>query len=287
MLSDLKNKIKAAALPKQMTDGSITPALTVAQVEELAIRFGTDGKTIETAALEEGIIPERYARNFQTLSCNEQIRLLNSRVTVAGLGGLGGTVIECLSRAGVGHLNLIDGDRFEDHNLNRQLLCTQDRVGLSKARSAAERICRINGSATVQAHNEFLVPKNAARLVRDCDVVVDCLDDIETRFTLESAAKEAGLPMISAAIAGLSGHVTTIYPQDQGLSLIYGKREELKSPKGAEAVLGCLPQAVVLIGAAESAEVIKVLLGQEQNTLRNHMLMVDLGTNAYEVLALV
>jgi molybdopterin/thiamine biosynthesis adenylyltransferase len=92
--------------------------------------------------------------------------------------------------------------------------------------------------------------------------------------------------MISAAIAGLSGHVTTIYPQDQGLSLIYGRREALKTAKGVETVLGCLPQAVVLIGAAESAETVKVLLGQEGNTLRNRMLMVDVATNTYEVLSL-
>lgn len=286
MPSDLKSTIEAAALPKQMADGNIEPALTVAQVEELAIRFGTDGKFIEIAALESGVVPERYARNFNTFDTVDQIRLLKGTATVVGLGGLGGTVIECLARAGVGHLNLVDGDRFEDHNLNRQLLCTQDRVGQTKARSAAERVCRVNSSISVQAHHEFLTPKNAARLISSSDVVVDCLDNIETRFVLEASAKEAGLPMVSAALAGLSGHVTTIFPQDDGLSLIYGPREDLQQSKGAETVLGCLPQAVVLIGAAESAEAVKILLQQEKTALRNRMLVVDVADNTYEVIRL-
>ena len=285
-MQDIKTSILAAALPKPMSDGNMVPTLTVDQTQELALRLATDNKTIEIAALQEGIMPVRYARNFNVFDYSDQICLLQSRVTVVGLGGLGGTVIECLARAGVGHLSLIDGDRFEDHNLNRQLLSSQDRLGTSKVASAAERIRQINSSTTVQVFNEFLTSANASGMVRDSDVVVDCLDSIEARFTLEAASKAAQLPMVSAALAGLCGHVTTIYPQDQGLSLIYGNPDTLKASKGAETVLGCLPQAVVLVAAAESAEVVKVLLAQESNTLRNRMLMVDVTSNTYEVLRL-
>jgi molybdopterin/thiamine biosynthesis adenylyltransferase len=186
----------------------------------------------------------------------------------------------------VGQLNLVDGDRFEDHNLNRQLLCTQHRIGTSKARAAAERVCAINSSLAVEAYEEFLDSKNAPRLIRDSDAVVDCLDNIESRFVLEAAAKAANIPMVSAAVAGLSGQVTTIFPQDEGLELIYGPIDRLTSPKGAETVLGCLPQAVGLIAAAESGEVIKVLLGQDKQLLRNQMLWVDMSANTYETLKL-
>ncbi len=278
--------IEQAALPKQMPDGNLEPTLTMAQIEELAIRFGVDGKAIEIAALEIGVIPERYSRNFNTYGTREQIQLLKSKAVIVGLGGLGGTLTEWLARAGIGHLILIDGDRFEDHNLNRQLLCTQDRLGTSKARAAAERVCRINSSITVQSHAEYLVSENSARLVSEADVVVDCLDNIQSRFMLETAAKENRLPFVSAAVAGLSGHVTTIFPQDTGLELIYGPRKELKATKGAETTLGCLPQAVGFIAAAESAEVIKVCLGQTQGLLRHQMLMVDMATNTFEVLRL-
>ena len=283
---ELKTTIEAECSPKQMPDGTKASVLTASQIEALALRFDTDGKTIEIAALENGVYPERYARNFKTYRPQNQIRLLKSKVTVVGLGGLGGTVIEWLTRAGVGQLNLVDGDRFEDHNLNRQLLCTQHRIGTSKARAAAERVCAINSSLAVEAHEEFLDAKNASRLIKDSDAVVDCLDNIESRFVLEAAAKEANIPMVSAAVAGLSGQVTTIFPQDKGLELIYGPIDVLTSPKGAETVLGCLPQAVGLIAAAESGEVIKVLLGQDKQLLRNQMLWVDMSANTYETLKL-
>jgi molybdopterin/thiamine biosynthesis adenylyltransferase len=287
VLSELKSTIENVALPKQMPDGALEPTLSVAQIEELAIRFGTDGKTIEITALEKGILPERYLRNFKSFNLSDQLRLLKSKVAVVGLGGLGGTVLEWLARAGVGHLNLIDGDRFEDHNLNRQLLCTQNRLGTSKARAAAERACRINSSLTVESYAEFLTAQNAARLVSECQAVVDCLDSITSRFIVEAAVKTAGIPLVSAAVAGLTGHITTIFPQDRGLELIYGPAHELKEAKGVETILGNLPPTVGLIASIESAEVIKVLLGHEEQLLRNQMLMVDLSSHTYEVLQLI
>ena len=287
MSTELKSLIKKAALSQQLPDASLAPVLSISQIEELAIRFGTDGRNIEITALQSGILPERYLRNFKTLSPQDQIRLLQSKVVIVGAGGLGGTVLEWLARAGVGHLKIIDGDRFEGHNLNRQVLCTQDRLGTAKARAAAERVCRINSSLAVEAHTEFLTPKNAHRLVGDCHAVVDCLDDIQTRFVVETAARNAGVPLISAAVAGLTGHLTTIFPQDEGLKLIYGPASELKISKGAETTLGNLPQTVGLIASMESAEVIKVLLGSTQELLRDKMLMMDLGSHTYEVLRLV
>lgn len=286
----MHNEIKAIIEDERtliaMPDGRQEHTLSTSQIERLSLQFGVDGKTIEIIALETGVYPERYTRNCKTYRRQDQILLLKSRVTVIGLGGLGGTVIEWLSRAGIGHMNLVDGDRFEDHNLNRQLLCTQHRLGTAKARAAGERICEINSSLTVETHTEFMGADNAARLIGNSDVAVDCLDNIESRFVLEAAAKNAGIPMVSAAVAGLSGQITTVFPQDRGLELIYGPKEMITSSKGAEKTLGCLPQAVGLIAAAECNEVTKVLLGQNDYLLRNKMLLVDMHTNTYETLSL-
>ncbi|MEJ2155888.1 MAG: ThiF family adenylyltransferase [Desulfobacteraceae bacterium] len=260
MAGDLSARIAQAALPQQMADGSISPTLTITQIEELAIRFGLEGKSVEIAALENGVFPERYTRNLKTYNAQ--------------------------SRAGVGQMRLVDGDRFESHNLNRQLLSTQDRIGSFKAEVAAERVCSINGSISVEAHTDFLQLDNAARLISGSDAVVDCLDDIEARFTLESAAKAAGIPMVSAAVAGVSGQVTTIYPQDEGLKLIYGPEKSLSSAKGVELSLGCLPQAVALIAAAQCSEILKILLGREDQLLRNQMLLVDMSANTFDTLTL-
>ena len=286
MLSQLKTIIETAAQPKQMPDGTVERTLTVAQIEELVIRFGIQGKVIEITALESGIFPERYLRNFKSFSPFEQIKLLKSKVAVIGLGGLGGILAEWLSRAGVGHLSLIDGDRFEDHNLNRQLLCTQDRLGASKARAAADRVGRVNSSLTIQSHAEFIGPQNAARLVNGCHAVVDCLDDIKSRLIVQQAAKAADTPLISAAVAGTTGHVTTVFPGDKGLELIYGPADELKASKGVETTLGNLPHTVGLIASLESAEVINVLLGKNELLLRKKILMVDLSSHTCEVLRL-
>jgi molybdopterin-synthase adenylyltransferase len=287
MSIDMKSIIEKAALPQQLPDNSLASVLSVSQIEELAVRFGKDGRAIEIAALKSGVLPERYLRNFKSLTPGDQILLLQSTVTLVGAGGLGGTVLEWLARAGVGHLKIIDGDRFEGHNLNRQILCSQDRLGTAKARAAAERACSINSSLAVEAHTEFLTSKNARRLIDGSHVVVDCLDDIKTRLVVEAAAKDAGIPLVSAAVAGLTGHVTTIFPQDAGLELIYGPASELASSKGAETTLGNLPQTVGMVASMESAEVIKVLLGRDQGLLRDKMLMMDLESHTYEVLRLV
>jgi molybdopterin/thiamine biosynthesis adenylyltransferase len=283
---ELETTIENESTPKQLPDGTQVSILTAAQIEAISARFDHDGKTVEIAALGKGVYPERYARNFRTYRPEDQIRLLKAKVTVVGLGGLGGAVVEWLTRAGIGHLNLVDGDRFEDHNLNRQLLCTEQCIGTAKAEAAAQRVSAVNSSLTVDSHAEFLGPENASRLIRNSDAVVDCLDNIESRFVLEAAAKEANIPMTSAAVAGLSGQVTTIFPQDRGLELIYGPANRLTSSKGAETILGCLPQTIGLIAAAESAEVIKVLLGQKEQLLRNQMLWVDISVNVYETLKL-
>jgi molybdopterin/thiamine biosynthesis adenylyltransferase len=281
---DLLATIEKAALPNQMPDGSLQPTLAVDQIEQLAIQFNTDNRAVEILALEHGIIPERYCRNLYSYTPEQQARLLKSCVAVIGLGGLGGTVTECLSRAGVGSLVLVDHDDFEDHNLNRQLLCTQDLIGSSKVQAAAERVMRVNSAVAVKSYSQFLDRKNAEGILNDSQVVVDCLDSIETRFVLETAARRVGIPLVSAAVAGLSGQVTAIFPEDIGLELIYGPRQALKRSKGVETTLGCLPQAVMLTAAAESAEVINVLLGQP--ALRKRLLMIDAATHTYDVRAL-
>lgn len=268
-------------------DGTALRTLTMTQAKEIADRHHRHERDIDIAALADGVIPLRYVRNQKAYNSTDQIRLLNASAAIVGLGGLGGSVLDILARAGVGSLTLIDGDRFEEHNLNRQLLCTRHGIGDFKAEAAGRRALEINSAVQADFHTVFLTQDNAAALIGTCDVVLDCLDNIQTRFVLEEAAREVGLPMVSAAVAGLTGHVTTIYPQDGGLQLIYGPRASLEAPRGAEAALGCLPQAVMLTAAMESAEALKILTGRTAELLRNRLWVADLATNLFEVLSLV
>jgi len=241
---------------------------------------------VEIAALENGVVPSRYLRNQSTYDCSDQIRFLRSRVALVGLGGLGGTVAEILARAGVGALTLIDGDRFEEHNLNRQLFCTQENLGSTKASAAETRVAAINSAVETRVVPTFLSTENAFQVIAGHDVVVDCLDNIPSRFVVEDAARQAGIPLVSAAIGGLTGHVTVIYPQDGGLEWVYGPRDSALKTQGAEHLLGCPPQTVVLVAAMQCGEVLSILCHRTSQLLRNKLWIVDLSDHTVEVLAL-
>ncbi len=278
--SDLEVLAQDAAFPDKIPYRS----LSVRQIQELAQQAGMSGREIELAALQNGFVPERYARNMRTFSLADQAALLQSHAGVVGLGGLGGTVTEILARMGVGRLTLIDGDRFEDSNLNRQLLSSPANLSRPKADVAARRVRRINPSTDLIAHACFLTAQNAVELLAGCHVVVDCLDNLRTRFEVEDACRLIGCPMVSAAVAGAAGHVTAIFPQDRGLRLVYGEPQSLPL-KGAETSLGTVPYSVAFLASLECAEVAKVLLGRG-SLLRDKLLVADLTEGIIEVMSL-
>ena len=285
MENTLSHRLDALALKASLTDGTPCRTINAAEVNRLADETGITGRMVEIAALKQHIFPDRYLRNMKTLSEADQIRLLESAVCIVGLGGLGGLVTETLSRMGIGRFYLIDGDVFEAHNLNRQLFSGMDFIGMPKVEAAVMRVKTINPGLEVIATAAYLTPENADTLVGSCHLVVDCLDNIQSRFTLEAAAKRAGIPMVSAAVAGISGHVTTIFPEDKGLENIYGPKDQLNIAKGAETRLGCLAPGVNLMASLECAEVLKVLLERDK-TLKNNLLVVDLADYTFETLRL-
>lgn len=123
---------------------------------EAAEQFRVTIREVDEAALKADIMPGRYSRNLPALSVQEQYRLFQSQVAVVGCGGLGGYIIEELSRIGVGIIKAIDYDVFEEHNLNRQLLSQPSLIGHSKARAAAERVNTVNPAVIVNACTEKL-----------------------------------------------------------------------------------------------------------------------------------
>lgn len=227
----------------------------------------------------------RYDRNFNTLSPKEQKQLAASRVVVIGMGGLGGSVCEMLARVGIGHLTLIDGDVFDVSNLNRQLLCREDLIGFPKAQAAKDRVNAINSEVDVTCFIEYVDEKNLYGHIKDADVVMDCLDSIDTRFMLQTAAQKASIPIVSGAIAGVAGQVTTIFPQDKGYELIYGKKGRHQS-KGIETRTGNMAYCALFVAALQSSECLKLLLDRG-DTLRNKLLIADLWTNAFDIMDLV
>jgi molybdopterin-synthase adenylyltransferase len=270
----------------RLSDGTACQAIGVEALAHLSRETGIDLKAIEIAALKQSILPERYVRNRKMLSIENQVTLLESALCIVGLGGLGGLVCDTAARLGIGRLVLIDGDVFEDHNLNRQLLSRTDRLGVHKADAAAMHVEAINPAITVTAIATPLTSSNASRLIdASLNLVVDCLDTIHARFDLQTAARRVGVPMVSSAIAGMYGHVTTIFPEDTGLELVYGPEKARRSDRGVEGSLGCLAPAVNLIASLASAEVLKLLLGRG-HLLRNRLLVADLNDSTFETLRL-
>jgi molybdopterin-synthase adenylyltransferase len=285
MAEDFARQIRTAASESTQPDGERIQVLEVTAVARLAERLQMSRKAVEIIALENDILPLRYARNFKTYETKDQLALLKAHVVVIGLGGLGGAVCESLARVGVGRLTLVDGDRFEGHNLNRQTLCTEDGLGAAKASTAAHRVKAVNSTTETVIHTDFMTAENVAAIIQDSQVIVDCLDNISDRFTLASAAKAAGIPLVSAAVGGEAGHLVVIFPGDSSLNRIYGSPETIDGEKGAEATLGCLPHTVTLMANLEVNETLNILLGRESR-LRSRMLLVDLAGGLFETVDL-
>lgn len=235
---------------------------------------------VEEIALSKNITPTRYSRNQRILSNSDQKQLHLAHIAIVGLGGLGGGVTELLARIGVGNLTLIDGDSFDESNLNRQLLSTVSNIGTPKATVAGDRVRKINPATRVITHLQFLEQHNGYDLLDGVDLAIDCLDTISARFTLEQICKKRKIPMISAAIAGKSGQATVIFPEDTGLKTFYGARES--APKrGVEASTGTLSFTAAYMASVECAEAINIIL-KIDSPLRNRLLFIDLSDYSVE-----
>jgi len=255
-------------------DGTPYRSVSVKSILALSSQFKRTARQVEIIALQNDMIPERYSKNFTTFSAEDQIRLLNSKVCVIGVGGLGGWLAEMLARVGVGTIRLVDGDRFEDSNLNRQLFSSQDSIGSEKVGSAAKRIGGINSSVTVEANAVMLGGPNAAGLISGSDVVADCLDSIPARFVLQDATAAERVPLVSAAVGGRAGQLSTVMPGDAGLRTIYGPAEAAPM-RGEEAHLGNPAFTVALVASLQCTEIIRILLTGTGRYVRN-LLLVDL-----------
>lgn len=224
------------------------------------------------------MMEKRYLKNEQMLSRSENELLRSKSVAVAGCGGLGCHIIEQLARLGVGHITAIDGDVFDESNLNRQLFSTPFNLGKPKAIAAMQRVKQVNPDITIKAVQEMITPENATALLSGHDVVCDALDNIETRFLIQKTAADIGSPLVFGAIAGWYGKVATIFPGDNLLDLLYKNRTE----KGIESELGNPSFTPALVAALQVSEVVKILTNKD-GLLRNRFLMIDTLNHEYEV----
>lgn len=224
----------------------------------------------------------RYERNIGTLTPEENEKLQTFRVCAVGCGGLGGYVIEELARLGIGHITAVDGDVFQDSNLNRQLFSTEEVLGKSKAETARERIRKVNSEVEIEARHCFLTEENGLEIItEDFDIVVDALDNIPGRRIVEQCCSSRKIPLVHGAIAGWQGQVSVIMPGDGLFNKLYPENAQ----RGAETETGNPSFTPAVIAGLQVAETVKVLLGKG-DTLKSRLLTIDLLMQEYEVIQL-
>ncbi|MDW8801390.1 HesA/MoeB/ThiF family protein [Clostridium sp. A1-XYC3] len=221
----------------------------------------------------------RYERNMKMLSKEENSKLKSFKVCVIGCGGLGGYIIEMLGRLGIGRITAVDGDVFDESNLNRQLLSNCNNLGKRKAMEAKERMKLVNPEIEVQTITDRITEENILSVFSDQDVIIDAVDNIKTRFLIKDAAGKLNKPMVHGAIAGWYGQVSTIFPGEKTLEKIYPRKVE----KGIEKELGNPSFTPALVASIEVSEVLKILLGRGE-LLRNKVLRIDLYDQVYMTL---
>jgi molybdopterin/thiamine biosynthesis adenylyltransferase len=259
-------------------------SVSVNQVKEIAFKYKVKTREIEILALHNNIIPERYQRNLGVISPLEQVKLLQSKVAIIGAGGLGGTILELLTRIGIGKLIIADKDIIVDSNLNRQILSNETNLGQSKTDAAVKRVKEINSSVEIVGHSVFINSDNIKKIIKRVEVVVDALDNLPSRFVLQKACQNLKIPLVHGAIAGFNGQLTTIFPEDKGLELIYGSNTDLPE-HGSEVELGAPTVTPALIASLEAQEVIKILL-KRGKLFRNKLLYLDIEDGTVEILNL-
>ncbi|MFH0860725.1 MAG: HesA/MoeB/ThiF family protein [Candidatus Altiarchaeota archaeon] len=224
---------------------------------------------------------ERYDRQLMIDGFGErgQKRLSNSTVFVAGVGGLGSPVLTYLTVAGVGKLIIADKDRVELSNLNRQVLHNEDDVGRMKVESAVEKLSKLNSNVSLEGVMNKIDEMNARRLVANSDVIVDCLDNIDTRHVLNKVSVDSGIPLVHGSVSGLEGRVTVFNPPKTAcFACVYPTAPPVKKFP----VLGSTPGVV---GTIQATEVIKILTGLGQ-PLYDRLLVYDGGSMTFREIKL-
>lgn len=216
----------------------------------------------------EKITNEKYIRQIMLFGEEGQEKLRNAKVFVAGAGGLGSPVCTYLAVAGVGKIILADFDSVDLSNLNRQFLHHDKDIGREKIKSAEEKLLSLNPEIKVETIREKITDENADSIVPPCDLIIDALDNFDTRHVLNRLAVKRNIPLIHGAVSGYRGQVTTIIPgKTPCLFCIFPSSFK----KEVFPVLGTTPG---VIGSIQANEAIKYLTGQGK-LLENRLLLWD------------
>ena len=215
----------------------------------------------------------RYSRQtmLPEIGDSGQEKLKQAKVLVIGAGGLGCPILQYISTAGVGTIGIVDFDKIEIHNLHRQILYTEDQLGLSKALMAKEKLEALNPLIKVAAFEAKLTVENAVQIIQDFDVVVDGSDNFATRYLVNDTCVALGKPLVYGSILGFEGQLAVF--NHNGSKNLRDLFPEPPNPKevpncSLNGVLGTLPG---MIGTMMAHETLKLIIGLP--TLKNELVL--------------
>jgi adenylyltransferase/sulfurtransferase len=229
----------------------------------------------------------RYSRQIllPQIGIEGQAKLLRARVLIIGLGGLGSPVAMYLAAAGVGRLVLVDHDKVDLTNLQRQIVHTTERIGTRKVESAARTLKALNPEVELITLDRKLDAEGLAREAQLADVVVDASDNFATRHLVNRACVRTRTPLVSGAVVRFEGQITVFrpdLPDSPCYRCLYGEEGEPDEPC---AVFGVLAAAPGIIGAVQATETLKLLLGTGES-LAGRLLLLDALTMEWRAIKL-
>ena len=201
---------------------------------------------------------ERYKRQISIpqIGTEGQMLLQSSTAAVIGAGGLGAPVLTYLAAAGVGNILVIDKDAVEESNLNRQFLYSREDIGRKKAEAAKEKLKKQNPQIKVTAFSDAFTEENGRELLKGADVVVDCVDSVKTRISVNKICLLLRIPLVEGGIYGFYGYVTSVFQNSPCLECMgYTKEMEQKEIPSLGAAAG-------VVGSLQAVEALKILLGK-------------------------
>jgi len=219
---------------------------------------------------------DRYSRQImlEDIGYQGQLKLQNAKVCVVGVGGLGNPISTRLVAMGVGTIRIVDRDVIELSNLHRQTMFDDSDVGEIKVEVAAKKLQKLNPNVTVEALPISVNDYTALEVIDGCDVVIDALDSVNARYSLNKACVQKKIPFVTGAAVGISGQAFTILPKQSACyHCMFPALDEDSMPTCS--IEGVHPSILSIIGGIEVAEAVKIILGKDPS-LAKRILHVDL-----------
>jgi len=240
-----------------------------------AVAGGSSGTGGEVSDLSEKEL-DRYSRQImlEEIGYQGQLKLKQAKVCVVGVGGLGNPITIRLAAMGVGKIRIVDRDVIELSNLHRQTMFNEDDVGQVKVETAAKKLRKLNSDIVIEELPVSVNDYTALDVVDGCDVVIDALDSVNARYSLNKACIEKKIPFVTGAAVGVTGQLFTILPNESACyHCLFPALDEDSMPTCS--IEGVHPSILSIIGGIEVSEAVKIITGKEPS-LRDKVLHVDL-----------